>query len=63
MTDKLEVAKLATQLTVALLTEKNGQFGSVVYEARTDAGQKKPEVVMVFDYLFEHIQARLSREN
>lgn len=60
MTDKLEVAKLATQLTVALI---EGDKLSNTALHRAFASSDEPDVVAVFDYLFEHIQARLSREN
>lgn len=60
MTDKLEVAKLATQLTTALVESK--QIHDISLQ-RALKSSDKPDVVAVFDYLFEHIQARLSREN
>lgn len=60
MTDKLEVAKLATQLTVALVESKQ------IHDLGTQRVlnvSNEPVAVALFDYLFEHIQARLSREN
>ncbi|WP_374499132.1 hypothetical protein [Zoogloea sp.] len=60
MTDKLEVAKLATQLTAALIESKQLQD---VGTQRVLNTSNEPDAVALFDYLFEHIQARLSREN
>ena len=57
--EKLEAAKLATQLTVALLEDRSGQFAKVSRAAGHTPGYEQPEVVAVFDYLLDPVQSRL----
>ncbi|MDD3329526.1 MAG: hypothetical protein PHW25_20805 [Zoogloea sp.] len=59
MTDKLEVAKLATQLTIALI--ENKQLNDVGLQ-RVIRSSEDPQVVAVFDYLFKHVQALLTEQ-
>lgn len=59
MTDKLEAAKLATQLTVALLESK--QIHDISLQ-RVLQDSKEPDVVAAFDYLFKHVQAALAEQ-
>lgn len=60
--EKLEAAKLATQLTVALLEDRNGRFAMVSRAAEQAANSKQPELVAVFDYLLDHVQSRLNEQ-
>lgn len=59
MSEKLEAAKLATQLTVALIESK--QIHDVSLQ-RVIRSSEDPQVVAVFDYLFKHVQALLTEQ-
>jgi hypothetical protein len=60
--EKLEAAKLATQLTVALLADKSGMLNEVAEAAGARRGGETPKAVAVFDYLLNHVQSRLKEQ-
>lgn len=53
---KLEIAKLATQLTTALLT--SGKFNELTAEFRPAQPNKTPTVLQVFDTIFAHLSEK-----
>lgn len=61
MNDKTEVAKIATQLTIAMLENKDGHFDKIAKRARSTAepGDKLPDVLAVFDVVYKHVQSTL----
>lgn len=54
-TIKLEVAKLATQLTEALL--QSGRFDHFAQDIRTGPNQAPP-LFQVFDAIFDHLERK-----
>lgn len=53
---KLEVAKMATQLTAALL--ESGKFNDFAHEIRSGAKQA-PAVLAVFDVIYDHLAGKI----
>lgn len=63
MNDKIEIAKLATQLTVVMLSTKDGDINSITHDARVVGRDKNtPTAFTVFDAAYKHIQATLSAQ-
>lgn len=61
MTEKLDVAKLATELTIAALQDKNGAAGKVLNVARLKSVNKEtPELLVMFDAIYDHLSAKLT---
>lgn len=61
MTEKLELAKLATELTIAALQDKNGVAGKVVHAARIKGTDKDtPDLLVMFDAIYDHLAAKLT---
>lgn len=62
MNDKIEIAKLATQLTIAVLENKNGQILSITHAEKAAGAKETPDAMIVFDVVFKHLQATLSAQ-
>lgn len=59
MNEKLEVAKLATQLIVALIGEQ-GAINRIALAAKQSGADKNaPEALLAFDAVFKHLQDSL----
>lgn len=62
MNDKIEIAKLATQLTIALMGDV-GATNKIVYSAKkSDAYEDTPDALIVFDAVFKHLQTNLNAQ-
>ncbi|MBL8499585.1 MAG: hypothetical protein JNL77_03210 [Nitrosomonas sp.] len=61
MSEKIEIAKIASQLTIAMLENKDGHFEKIAKRARSTAepGEKIPDVFAVFDVVYKHVQSTL----
>ena len=63
MNEKLEIAKLATQLTIAMLNNKDSGINQLTYQARvTGTDKESMPALSVFDAVFKHLQATLSAQ-
>lgn len=63
MNNKIEIAKIAAQLTIAMLENKDGHFNKVVKNAKSmeEPGDKRPDVLTVFDLVYKHVQSTLTK--
>ncbi len=64
MNDNIEIAKIAAQLTIAILNDKNGGSGQAAYFAKTtgDTDSKKPDALKIFDFVYKHVQSTLTEQ-
>lgn len=63
MSEKLEAAKIATQLTIALIEDKTRKFDDTVRSARAAGASKDmSDTSAVFDTLFKHVYATLGEQ-
>lgn len=61
MTEKLDIAKLATELTIAALQDKSGAAGKVVHAGRIKNTDKDtPDLLVMFDAIYDHLSAKLT---
>ena len=61
MTEKLEVAKLATELTIALLGDGQRRDTEIERAARqAGAGKETPAALVLFDAIYDHLLAKLT---
>jgi hypothetical protein len=59
----IEVAKLATQLTISIMNDRNGQMMSIIHASRRDGASKdSPDAMVVFDSFYSHIQELLNEQ-
>lgn len=60
MNDKIEIAKLSMQLTLAILGTNNGETMKITHGALVAGVDKNtPDALVVFDVVFAHLQASL----
>lgn len=60
MNENIEIAKLATQLTLAILEDRNDAAGKIAYKAKAAGANKElPDFLLVFDTAFAHLQETL----
>jgi hypothetical protein len=60
MKERIEIANLATQLTIAILASKDSEADRLVYRAQVAGADKElPKALVIFDEVFAHIQSTL----
>lgn len=62
MTEKVEAAKIASELTIALINDRHGQLRDLVFKIRDEDTRHLPDVVLAFDYFFKHVQTLLTEQ-
>ena len=61
MNEKIEIAKLTTELTVALLGDAHRRDQSLLFSARKAGEDKeKPDVLVLFDAIYNHLSSKLT---
>lgn len=62
--DKIEIAKIAAQLTIAILDKRTGDITKIVASTRKEGSfdANTPDVFAIFDASYKHIQSTLTEQ-